>query len=203
MTDIFISYAKEGHSQAEQLAHELQAKGFSVWYDASLVPGDSFRDVITSKLAQAKAAIVIWDQSSLKSDWVCSEASRARARRILIPVRTDDVSSRVQEEIAERIVASIEPEIHRAETRRAARKHRSDLGAWDHALKALSLQERMTPACHEEAREHLKLALDRTAGSHWYCSERPFERRRTGPTSCSAGAPGTSPGREKSGDNGS
>jgi len=66
----------------------------------------------------------------------------------------------VQEEIAERIVASIEPEIHRAETRRAARKHPSDLGAWDHALKALSLQERMTPACHEEAREHLKLALD-------------------------------------------
>jgi len=314
LSDVFISYAKKGHSQAEQLAQELQAKGFSVWYDTSLVPGDSFRNVIMSKLAEAKAAIVIWDQSSVKSDWVCSEASRARARRILIPVRTDDVSSAdipppfdglhtefvsnrtaieaalaklgvlpvaaspqpaadfadtravavlpfdnlssdpgegyfadgltediitalaywrwfpvvarnstfaykgkpknakeigrelgaaylvegsarrsedqfritvqlietatghhlfaerynramadvfvVQEEIAERIVASIEPEINRAETRRAARKHPSDLGAWDHALKALSLQERMTPACHEEAREHLKLALD-------------------------------------------
>jgi TolB-like protein len=314
VSDVFISYAKKGHSQADQLAQELQAKGFSVWYDTSLVPGDSFRDVIVTKLAQAKAAIVIWDQSSVKSDWVYSEADRARARRILIPVRTEDVSSRdipppfdclhtelvsnrtaieialsklgvlpvarslqpaadfadtravavlpfdnlssdpgegyfvdgltediitalaywrwfpvvarnstfaykgkpknakeigreleaaylvegsarrsedqfritvqlietatghhlfaerynramadvfvVQEEIAERIVASIEPEIHRAETRRAARKHPSDLGAWDHALKALSLQERMTPACHEEAREHLKLALD-------------------------------------------
>ena len=75
----------------------------------------------------------------------------------------------VQEEIAERIVASIEPEIHRAEARRASRKHPSDLSAWDHALKALSLQERMTPACHAEARNHLKLALeiDPTSARAW------------------------------------
>ncbi|MBV8923930.1 MAG: hypothetical protein JOZ74_01035 [Bradyrhizobium sp.] len=66
----------------------------------------------------------------------------------------------VQEEITERIVASIEPEIHRAEARHALRKHPSDLSAWDHALKALSLQERMTPACHAEARSHLKIALE-------------------------------------------
>ena len=66
----------------------------------------------------------------------------------------------VQDEIAERIVISIEPEIHRAEARRSARKHPSDLDAWDHALKALSLQERMTPAGHAEARNDLKLALD-------------------------------------------
>jgi adenylate cyclase len=71
----------------------------------------------------------------------------------------------VQEEIAERIVASIEPEIHRAEARRASRKPPSDLSAWDHALKALSLQERMTPACHAEARNHLKLALEIDPGS--------------------------------------
>jgi TolB-like protein len=65
----------------------------------------------------------------------------------------------VQDEIAERIVASIEPKIHRAEARRASHKHPSDLSAWDHALKALSLQERMTLAGHAEARNHLKLAL--------------------------------------------
>ncbi len=66
----------------------------------------------------------------------------------------------VQEEIAERIVVSIEPEIQRAEARRAARKHPSDLGAWDHVLKALSLQEFMTPAGHAESRNHLKRALE-------------------------------------------
>jgi hypothetical protein len=53
-----------------------------------------------------------------------------------------------------------EPEIHRAEARRSARKHSSDLDAWDHALKALSLQEHMTPAGHAEARSHLQRALD-------------------------------------------
>jgi adenylate cyclase len=75
----------------------------------------------------------------------------------------------VQEEIAERIVVSIEPEIQRAEARRAARKHPSDLGAWDHALKALALQELMTPAGHAESRNHLKLALgiDPTSARAW------------------------------------
>jgi hypothetical protein len=87
MADIFISYSKGFAAQTEQLVQELQAKGFSVWYDTSLVPGDSFRDVIMSELAQARAAIVIWDAASVKSEWVCSEASRARARGILVPVR--------------------------------------------------------------------------------------------------------------------
>src|SRR5438105_3200727 len=93
MADIFISYSKGSAAQTERLAKELQAKGFTVWYDTSLIPGDSFRDVIMSELAQARAAIVIWDAASVKSEWVCSEASRARARRILIPVRTEDVRS--------------------------------------------------------------------------------------------------------------
>src|ERR1700726_4052170 len=93
MADVFISYSKASAAQTERLAQELQAKGFTVWYDTSLVPGDSFREVIMSELAQARAAIVIWDAASVKSDWVCSEASRARARRILIPVRADDVRS--------------------------------------------------------------------------------------------------------------
>jgi class 3 adenylate cyclase/tetratricopeptide (TPR) repeat protein len=93
MADIFISYSKGFQAQTEQLANELRAKGFSVWYDTSLVPGDSFREVITSELAQARAVIVIWNSASVKSDWVCSEASRARARRVLIPLRADDIRS--------------------------------------------------------------------------------------------------------------
>src|ERR1700680_4720278 len=93
MADIFISYSKGSQAQTQQLADELRAKGFTVWYDTSLLPGDSFRDVITSELAQARAAIVIWTADSVKSDWVCSEASRARARRVLIPLRSEDIRS--------------------------------------------------------------------------------------------------------------
>jgi adenylate cyclase len=93
MADIFISYSKESKIQTEQLAKDLEAKGFSVWYDAGLVPGDSFGDVILRELEQARAAIVIWDTASVRSEWVRSEASRARARRILIPVRTEGIRS--------------------------------------------------------------------------------------------------------------
>jgi adenylate cyclase len=75
----------------------------------------------------------------------------------------------VQDEIAERICVSIEPEIARAEARRIARKHPSDLEAWDHALKALALQERMTKAGHAEAREQLRqaLQLEPTSARAW------------------------------------
>lgn len=93
MAQIFISYSKQSQARAKELAQELQAKGFTVWYDTSLVAGDNFGEVIMSELAQARAAIVIWDATSVKSEWVRSEASRARARRILIPVRTADVRS--------------------------------------------------------------------------------------------------------------
>src|SRR5215510_4578514 len=93
MADIFISYSKASAAQTEQLAKELRGKGLTVWYDTSLVPGDSFGDVILSELTQARAAIVIWDTASIKSEWVRSEASRARARRILIPVRAEGIRS--------------------------------------------------------------------------------------------------------------
>jgi hypothetical protein len=91
MADIFISYAKAARPVTEQLASELQAKGFTVWWDSALVSGESFRSVILSELANARAAIVIWTAASVKSEWVISEADRARRRGILIPVREADV----------------------------------------------------------------------------------------------------------------
>jgi hypothetical protein len=93
MADIFISYSKASQAETKELAQDLQAKGFTIWYDTSLVAGDSFGDVIMTELAQARAAIVIWDTSSIKSEWVRSEASRPRARRILIPVRAEGIRS--------------------------------------------------------------------------------------------------------------
>ena len=65
----------------------------------------------------------------------------------------------VQEEIAERVVVSIEPAIQRAEKERAQRMRPEHLGAWDYALRALALQERMSRAGHKEARAALAQAL--------------------------------------------
>jgi adenylate cyclase len=65
----------------------------------------------------------------------------------------------LQEEIAERVVVAIEPELHRAEKQRALRTRPEHLGAWDFTLKALALQERMNRAGHREARDLLTRAL--------------------------------------------
>ena len=40
MADIFISYSKQDKALAEQLAGLLQEIGFSVWWDADLVPAE-------------------------------------------------------------------------------------------------------------------------------------------------------------------
>ena len=88
MADIFISYSKKDHEEARLLAAYLEAEGFSVWWDTSLKSGEQFRKVIMTELGRARAAIVIWTENSIESDWVQSEAGRAHADRKLIPVKS-------------------------------------------------------------------------------------------------------------------
>jgi len=87
VADIFISYSKKDHEEARLLAAYLEAEGFSVWWDTSLKSGEQFRKVIMTELGRARAAIVIWTENSIESDWVQSEAGRAHADRKLIPVK--------------------------------------------------------------------------------------------------------------------
>ncbi len=88
MADIFISYSKKDHEEARLLAAYLEAEVFTVWWDTSLKSGEQFRKVIMTELGRARAAIVIWTESSIESDWVQSEAGRAHADRKLIPVKS-------------------------------------------------------------------------------------------------------------------
>ena len=74
-----------------ELARDLESKGLSVWWDAELVAGKSFRQRIIQELKDCKAAIVIWTPESIQSDFVVSEAERARKEGKLIQVRTDRV----------------------------------------------------------------------------------------------------------------
>jgi TIR domain len=87
VADIFISYANADRDQARLLAAFLEAEGYSVWWDTSLLSGEAFRKVIMTELGRARAAIVIWTEHSINSDWVQSEAGRAHADRKLIPVK--------------------------------------------------------------------------------------------------------------------
>jgi TIR domain len=58
-----------------------------VWWDTELYGGEDFHDVILQALDDAKAAIVIWSESSVKSYWVRGEAQHAQSQRKLIPTK--------------------------------------------------------------------------------------------------------------------
>jgi TIR domain len=91
MADVFISYSKPHVELTRDLASDLEAKGLTVWWDTDLLAGESFRQRIIQELHDCKAAIVIWTPQSVSSDYVISEAERARKAGKLIQVRTDEV----------------------------------------------------------------------------------------------------------------
>jgi formylglycine-generating enzyme required for sulfatase activity len=91
MSDIFISYAKEDRGKAKDIAEALEQQGFSVWWDRSILPGETFDTVIEEALDAAKCVIVLWSKTSVSKEWVRTEASEGKQRGILIPVLIDDV----------------------------------------------------------------------------------------------------------------
>jgi predicted ATPase len=90
MPDVFISYARSTARQAGQVAEALQARGFSVWRDEDLPSHRSYADVIEEQLGSAKAVLVIWSADAVRSQWVRSEADRARADGKLVQLAVDD-----------------------------------------------------------------------------------------------------------------
>ena len=91
MIDVFVSYKGEEREKAQAIADALARRGYRVWWDVELLPGASFATEIASIIDQAKAAVVLWSEESVKSDFVRAEADLARKREILIPVRLDDI----------------------------------------------------------------------------------------------------------------
>ncbi len=85
MADVFISYNRSDRSFASKLAGELEARGFSVWWDTDIPPGRQYDDVIEAALAEARCVIALWSSNSIDSKWVRNEAGDALDRQILIP----------------------------------------------------------------------------------------------------------------------
>lgn len=89
MADVFVSYAREDRARAEQVANGLIAAGLEVFWDNEIPPGQTWADYIESKLAQCKVLIVLWSETSTKSQWVREEARLGRDRGLLIPAMID------------------------------------------------------------------------------------------------------------------
>lgn len=89
MADVFLSYARGDESLARLIAERLQAAGFTTWWDSALLPHSSFSDVIEDEIHNAKAVLVVWSETAVKSQWVRAEAELARGEGKLIQVAID------------------------------------------------------------------------------------------------------------------
>jgi adenylate cyclase len=89
MSDVFISYARSTAIQAQQVTEALRGLGYSVWIDDDLPAHRTYGRVIEEQMTAAKAAVVIWSVEAAQSEWVLSEANRAREERKLVQVATD------------------------------------------------------------------------------------------------------------------
>ena len=90
MADVFLSYARSSLDDALRIADCLRVAGYSVWYDESLPAHRAYADVIAEQLDVASAVLVLWSREAAASQWVRSEADRARETGRLVQLRLDD-----------------------------------------------------------------------------------------------------------------
>jgi adenylate cyclase len=65
VSDIFLSYAREDRERARRVVDALVSKGWSVFWDPRIVPGETWDDTIQAELAAARCVVVLWSQNSV------------------------------------------------------------------------------------------------------------------------------------------
>ena len=89
MAQVFISYARSTQALAEQVERKLLAAGYSVWRDNALPAHRPYADVIEERLTEALAVVVLWSKDAARSEWVRSEANKARELGKLVQASLD------------------------------------------------------------------------------------------------------------------
>nr|WP_315242426.1 TIR domain-containing protein [uncultured Albidiferax sp.] len=86
MADIFLSYNEKDRPRVRQLAQALERAGWSVWWDRRVPAGLTWRSLLEQELQNMRCMLVLWSSHSVKSEWVCEEATEGRLLGRLIPV---------------------------------------------------------------------------------------------------------------------
>lgn len=89
MADIFISYSRSDRRFVEALSDVLERRGWTVFWDRDVRPGDDFAQLLNREREAARAVIVVWSQHAVESRYVPGEAAAAAARGTAIPVLLD------------------------------------------------------------------------------------------------------------------
>jgi len=89
MADVFVSYARHDRHRVAPLVAAIEARGWSVWWDPAIAPGEEFDRQIDAELKRCAVVLVVWTPDSVKSRWVRGEARDGADRGLLVPVRFD------------------------------------------------------------------------------------------------------------------
>lgn len=94
MTHVMISYKREDQARVAKLVRALEKEKLPIWWDQNLPGGEEWRKNIETAVDEAACVIVVWSSHSVGPDggFVRDEASRAKARGALVPVRIDKVA---------------------------------------------------------------------------------------------------------------
>lgn len=84
--DVFISYSSKDRVWVSSYVQALQACGLNVWWDRSLLAGQSYHKDIQKALDQSSCVITIWSKAAVDSQWVLAESEQAYKRDVIIPV---------------------------------------------------------------------------------------------------------------------
>jgi hypothetical protein len=89
---IFISYSRKDEDRVRNIAEAFRVRtDCDLWRDDNRIrAGHEFHLEIGRALRNAKAVVVFWSTSSVESQYVIDEASRARDAGKLVPVKIDD-----------------------------------------------------------------------------------------------------------------
>ena len=86
---VFLSYAAEDGPLTERIARALEERGWDVWWDRRVGPGQQFDESIAAALRSSGAVVVLWSRHSVASEWVREEALHGKNRSVLVPVSLD------------------------------------------------------------------------------------------------------------------
>lgn len=96
MSDIFISYSSHDRPFADRIAEDLQASGFSVFYDRELLPGEDFMERLDDELRKASFVLVLLSPAYVSSKWATRELE-------LVAVSEAEAGPRILPALIERV----------------------------------------------------------------------------------------------------
>jgi hypothetical protein len=88
--DIFLAYSRSDETEAKALRHALKNWGYSIWYDADILPGADWKSEIEQQFRKSDCVLALLSDSSLKSTHLKIYIEHGLARGNLLPVAIQD-----------------------------------------------------------------------------------------------------------------